>query len=124
MLLFETRDMHAPEDAGGRLAQRTRVTLLAIFPEFKIVSSGLPVKDSCEVDLCLCRETAGRLLCVFWSTKIEEHVAIVVEVVLHTQKCVWRVPRISKHGQTLMDQSVVLLCERIPLRIGDITVEV
>ena len=74
MLLFSTRDMHAPEDAGGRLAQRTRVTLLAIFPEFKIVSSGLPVKDSCdlrdknvmgervtesEVDLCLCRESAG-----------------------------------------------------------------
>ncbi|KAI0280901.1 hypothetical protein BGY98DRAFT_932343 [Russula aff. rugulosa BPL654] len=41
--------MHAPEDAGGRLAQRTRVTLLAIFPEFKIVSSGLPVKDSCDL---------------------------------------------------------------------------
>jgi hypothetical protein len=68
---------------------------LAIFPEFGIISSGLPVKNPCdfgafyenvmrekiavsEMDLCLRLETAEQLVHISLSREIEEYVPIVV----------------------------------------------
>jgi hypothetical protein len=72
----------------------------AIFPELRIVSGGLPVKNSCnfgaldenimrekvamsEVGFCLRREAAEQFLhVVFWSTEIEEHAAMDLSIAL------------------------------------------
>jgi hypothetical protein len=113
---------YAGEDASPCRGHPSQVMHPAIFPELRIISSGLPVKNPCnfgafdenvmrekiavsQVDLCLRRKTAKQLLHIFFSTEIKEYTAIVVEVLIDVRKRVWRVPGI-RHEPVIVGTAI------------------
>ena len=128
---------YAGEDVPPCRRHQSQIMHPAIFPELGVISSSLPVDDSCnlggvdenvvrkevavsEVDLCIRREAAEQLLDVLGPAEFKEHTTVVVEVLLGALKRVRRVPREGHEpvvvGTPVTDPMALLGYERISLR--------